>query len=193
MLGFCAAVAFAGAPGDMGKATEATITKLDMASKTWTAYVVGHIDEKDLSGAGASEPDDKLTGSAVEIGAKFQIGPVLIQGNAYSGHGIGQQFASINQFGRIQSEGGWAQVGYDLTTHWSIFGFFGIDDPKDNDALNELGDAARLKNVMCSGMLRWRSGPFAVGIEYLHSRLTSGPDRVETDGQQLALSGLFTF
>jgi hypothetical protein len=36
---------------------------------TWSGYVVGHVDEKDLSGAGASAPNDKLTGSAVEIGA----------------------------------------------------------------------------------------------------------------------------
>src|SRR5262249_51244716 len=36
-------------------------------SFTWTAYVVGHIDGKDLSGAGASQPNDQLTGSAVEI------------------------------------------------------------------------------------------------------------------------------
>jgi hypothetical protein len=160
---------------------------------TWSAYVVGHIDQKDLSGAGASEPDDKLTGSAVEVGAKVQLGPFLIQGNGYTGHAIGQQFASIIQFGRIQSEGGWAQVGYDLTKHWSVFGWFGVDSPKDSDTLPAFGDAARLKNIMYSGMLRWRSGPFAVGIEYLHSRLTSGPDEVETDGQQLALSGLFTF
>ena len=160
---------------------------------TWSAYVVGHVDGKDLSGAGESEPNDKLTGTAIEVGAKFLQGPFLIQGNGYTGHAIGQQFASIMQFGRIQSEGGWVQVGYDLTKHWSLFAWGGMDNPKDSDALQAFGDAARLKNIMYSGMLRWRSGPFAVGIEYLHSTLTSGPDRVETDGQQLALSGLFTF
>lgn len=160
---------------------------------TWTAYVVGHIDQKDLSGAGASTPGDKLTGSAVETGVKFQIGPVLLQGNAYTGHAIGQQFATIIQFGRIQSQGGWAQVGYDFTEHWSVFGFWGTDDPKDSDALKALQNAARLKNVMYAGMLRWKSGPFALGLEYLHSKLTSGAEKVETDGQQLAFSGLFTF
>ena len=160
---------------------------------TWSAYVVGHIDEKDLSGAGVSAPDDKLTGSAVEIGARFQLGPFLVQGNGYTGHAIGQQAASISQFGRIQSEGGWAQVGYDLTKHWSVFGWFGMDNPKNSDVLNAFGEAARLKNVMYSGMLRWSSGPFAVGFEYLHSTLTSGPERVETTGQQLALSALFNF
>jgi len=159
----------------------------------WSGYVVGHVDEKDLSGPGDSEPNDKLTGSAVEIGAKAQIGPVLVQGNVYSGHAIGQEFASINQFGRIQSDGAWAQVGYDFTPHWGLYGFWGFDDPKDSDVLSAFGDAARLKNVMYAGMFRWRSGPFSVGLEYLHAKLTSGPDRTPTNGQQLSLSGLFNF
>ncbi len=42
VLVFCAAVAFAGAPGDAGgKATEATITKLDMASKSMVVRTAG--------------------------------------------------------------------------------------------------------------------------------------------------------
>ncbi len=160
---------------------------------TWNAYVVGHIDEKDLSGAGASTSNDKLTGSAVEIGAKFQFGPVLIQGNGYSGHSIGQQFAAITQFGKIQSEGGWAQLGFDFTKNWSLFAFWGIDNPKDSDALAALANAARLRNIMYAGMLRWKTGPFAIGFEYMHSTLTAGTEKVETEGRQLALSALYSF
>jgi hypothetical protein len=51
----------------------------------------------------------------------------------------------------------------------------------------------RLKNEVYAGMLRWRSGPFAVGLEYMLSSLRSGPERVETNGQQIALSGQFSF
>jgi hypothetical protein len=160
---------------------------------TWSGYVVGHVDKKDLSGVGSSAPQDELTGSAVEVGAKFQLGSVLIQGNAYTGHAIGQQFSTINQFGKIQSEGGWVQVGWDFTPNWGIYGFWGTDNPKNSDVLAAFGDTARLKNVMYAGMLRWRCGPFSAGLEYLHSTLTSGFDRVKTDGQQLSLSALFTF
>jgi hypothetical protein len=160
---------------------------------TWSGYVVGHIDEKDLSGAGVSAPNDKLAGSAVEIGAKFQIGDVLLQGNGYTGHAIGQQFSTINQFGKIQSEGGWVQLGWEFTSHFGIYGFAGMDNPKDSDVLAALGEAGRLKNVMFAGMLRWRAGPFSAGIEYLHSRLTSGFEEAKTNGQQLSLSGLFNF
>lgn len=160
---------------------------------TWSAYVVGHVDEKDLSGAGASTSNDKLTGSAVEIGAKFQFGPLLIQGNGYTGHSIGQQFAAITQFGKIQSTGGWGQVGFDFTKNWSIFGFFGVDDPKDTDVLAAIGAAGRVKNQMYAGMVRFKAGQYALGFEYLYDKLLTGPDKAKTIGHQLALSALFNF
>jgi hypothetical protein len=160
---------------------------------TWTTYIVGHIDEKDLSGAGASAPNDKLTGSAVEIGAKFQIGPVLIQGNGYSGHSIGQQFGMITQFGRIQGEGGWAQVGFDIDPCWSLFGFWGIDDPKNSDVLIAVGPNGRMKNQMYAGMVRWKSGPLAFGFEYIYDKLSTGVLETKTTGTQLALSALYNF
>ena len=165
-------------------------------SATWSGYVVGHVDQKDLSGAGVSAPHDKLTGSAVEIGAKFQVGPVLLQGNGYAGRAIGQQFGAITQFGKIQSKGGWVQLGFDLTKNWGVFGFWGIDDPRDSDVLAAIKKDARLKNVMYAGLVRWKAGPFALGLEYLHSDLTSmtaDSPRIQTEGQQLALSALFTF
>ncbi len=160
---------------------------------TWSTYIVGHIDEKDLSGAGASTSNDKLTGSAVEIGAKFQIGPVLIQGNGYTGHSIGQQFGMITQFGKIQGQGGWAQVGFDITKNWGLFGFWGIDDPKNEDVLHAVGAAGRMKNQMIAGMLRWKAGPLAFGFEYIYDKLNTGAAQVETKGTQLALSALYNF
>jgi hypothetical protein len=160
----------------------------------WSTYVVGHVDQKDLSDAGASggvTPNDRLNGSAVEIGAKVQAGPFLFQGNAYTGHSIGQNFGMITQFGKIQSTGGWAQIGYDFTKNWSLFGFWGVDDPKDSDVL--ASNNTRVKNEMYAGLLRWRSGPFALGVEYLYDKLTTGAAKTKTRGRQLALSALYTF
>jgi hypothetical protein len=160
---------------------------------TWGSYIVGHYDVKDLSGVGASAANDKLIGSAVEIGAKFQIGPVLIQGNGYSGHSIGQQFGMITQFGKIQGQGGWGQIGVDITKNWGIFGWYGIDDPKNNDVLHEVGPNGRMKNEMFAGMLRWKSGPLALGFEYIYDKLRTGAGEVKTTGTQLALSALYNF
>ena len=172
-------------------------------SGTWSGYVVGHVDEKDLSGAGASGcvgtpnpcgpgvTNDKLTGSAVEIGAKFQFGPLMIQGNGYTGHSIGQNFGAITQFGKIQSTGGWGQVGFDMTPNWSLFGFWGIDDPKDSDVL--ASGNTRMKNEMYVGMLRWKAGQYALGFEYLYDKLTTGATKAKTIGHQLSFSALLNF
>jgi hypothetical protein len=171
---------------------------------TWSTYVVGHYDNKDLSGANASAKNDKLTGSAWELGAKIQQGPVMVQGNYYAGHSIAQNFGALAQFqngiaagadhrDRIFSQGGWGQIGFDFTPNWSLFAFYGMDDPKDND-IKALGAAARDKNTMYSGMLRWRTGPYAIGFEYLQSVLITGvAPKVRTRGQQIALSTLFNF
>jgi hypothetical protein len=166
-------------------------------SFSWSSYIVGHIDEKDLSGAGHSgvpAGSDKLTGSAVEIGAKFQFGPVMLQGNGYTGHSIGQNFGMLTQFGKIQGTGGWSQVGFDLTKNWGLFAFWGIDDPKDSDVLASGNN--RLRKEMFAGMLRWRSGPLQIGFEYLHDKLRTGTTTgtlSDTTGRQLALSALYTF
>lgn len=160
----------------------------------WSAYVVGHVDQKDLSGAGASTPNDKLNGTGVEVGAKLQFGGLLVQGNGYTGHALGQQFAAITQFGRIQSEGGWIQVGYDFTKNWGFFGFWGMDDPKDGDVLAAITTGTpRLKNEMYAAMLRWRGGPFSLGLEWLYDKLTTGPAPAKTRGRQVSLSALYTF
>ena len=118
---------------------------------------------------------------------------MLIQGNGYTGHSIGQQFGMITQFGKIEGQGGWAQVGFDITSNWGIFGFWGIDDPKNSDVLAAVGPAGRMKNTMYSGMLRWKCGQLAFGFEYMHDELKVGVVEAKRTGTQLALSGLYNF
>jgi hypothetical protein len=160
---------------------------------SWSTYIVGHYDQKDLSGPGAVAPNDKLNGSVVEVGAKFQFGPFMLQGNGYAGHNIGQQFSTINQFGKIFDKGGWAQVGFDITPIWSVFLFGGLDDPKNADVLAAVGAAGRMKNEMLVGMLRWKCGPLAFGLEYMRDKLKTGALEVTTTGNQWAFSGLYNF
>ena len=193
---------------DFGSAGNATWPQFEVrfnlggkagSNGSWSTYIVGHLDEKDLSGAGASAgtatTNDRLQGTAVEIGAKFQFGPVMIQGNGYTGHSIGQQFGMLTQFGKIQSTGGWAQIGFDMSKNWSLFGFWGVEDPKDSDVIASGNN--RLRNSMYAGMLRWKAGPIAIGAEYLYGSLktiastASGDQRV--NGKQISLSALYNF
>ena len=158
---------------------------------SWSAYAVGHYDQKDLSGAGVTAANDKLNGTAVEVGAKVQAGGFMIQGNGYTGHAMGQNFGALAQFGKIQSDGGWAQAGYDIDKNWGIFAFFGEETPKKADVLAAGG--SRIKNEMYSGMLRWRGGPFSLGLEWLHDTLTTGAAEVKTKADQVAMSAKFDF
>jgi hypothetical protein len=163
---------------------------------TWGAYVVGHWDQKDLSGAGAEAAagsEDSLDGTIGEFGAKYQMGGFLIHGNIYTSKAAGQQFTAITQFGDIASTGGWIQAGYDFTKNWGVYGFYAIDDPDDDDAIAALGNAARLKNQIVTGLLRWKTGPYALGLEYLHANLETGTAKVERKGNQIALSALYNF
>jgi hypothetical protein len=160
---------------------------------TWGLYIVGHYDQKDLSGVNAEAADDELDGTIAELGAKYQIGGFLIHGNVYTSDSAGQQFTAITQFGDFKSTGGWIQVGYDFTPNWGVYGFYALDDPDDDDALAALGNAARLENQIFTGMLRWKTGPYALGLEYLHAELESGTAKVKTKGRQLILSALYNF
>ena len=178
-----------------------------LSNGSWGLYVVGHVDRKDLTGPNSTKPNDTITGSAAEFGAKLQAGAFMIQGNVYNGRSIGQHFGAITQFqlaastdaakSEIQSTGGWAQVGYDLNKKWSLFAFAGMDDPKDADVLSTVAapTAARLKNVMFNGMLRWKSGPVAIGAEFMHVKLTTGAatGTTSTTGNQISLSTMYTF
>ena len=176
--------------------------RLNIIGKTsagypWKLYIVGHWDEKDLNGVNNVNPnpaiDNKITGTAEEIGGKIKIGRFLIHGNAYFAKGAGQQFTAITQFGDISTWGAWMQLGYDLTDHWSLYGFYGLDDPDDTDVLTWVGNNGRVKNTMYNLHLRYAYGPYWFGIEWLHDKLETGPNSTETKGNQIALSALYKF
>ena len=115
----------------------------------WSAYVVGHYDQKDLSGVDAElAKNDTLDGTAFEVGAKVTSGPVMFQGNAYWGTAIGQQFGQITQFGDISSWGAWVQGGYTFTKTWKGYLFYGLDDPDDADVVAS-GNSAPEEHAVC--------------------------------------------
>jgi hypothetical protein len=165
----------------------------------WSAYAVGHIDQKDLSGVGREFPtteEDELTGTAFEVGGSIAPGAFTVQGNTYWARAIGQQFGHITQFGDITGWGGWAQVGYAFNPRWSAWAFYGLADPDDEDVRTAIIGDARLQNQSASAMLRYTLGTYALGLEWLHSTtdwLTVGREEVERDANQLALSVLYSF
>ncbi len=172
--------------------------RLDWSGKTsagskWGFYVVGHYDQKDLSGADAEAPNDSLDGYAGELGASFKTGPFLIHGNAYFGKAIGQQFGQITQFGDIQSWGAWMQLGYDFADHWTGYLFYGVDKPDEQDVLAAVGASGRMQNQMADASLMYTTGPYGFSVEWLHSELETGPDKIKTKGNQISTSVIYHF
>ncbi|MCL5033662.1 MAG: hypothetical protein M1395_00985 [Bacteroidetes bacterium] len=144
-------------------------------SKTsgWGSYIVVHYDRKNLSGLN-ERAGTTLNGWAGEIGAKYDVDGFSIAGNGYYGEAIGQQFGLLTQNGDLRGGGGWAQVGYDFNPHWGACLFYGIDHPENNSALRSLGAAARWQNQIVDGLVRYKIGPYALGLEWLHAALKSG-------------------
>ncbi len=168
----------------------------------WSAYIVGHYDSKNLAGVNGLNPGpgpkhDTLSGKAYEAGYKFDVAKFMLQGNVYYGRAIGQQFGNLTQFGDISGWGGWMQVGYNFTDRFSAFAFYGVDNPNDNDVRQWVSAGGRLKNWQSDVMFRYKIGPYALGLEWLHAQLDSysaiTSPVMTTDGNQIALSVMYSF
>lgn len=154
----------------------------------WEAFVAGHYDHKDLSGPGIDDDDD-LDGWAVTGGFRVRPGRFTLLANGYIGRAIGHLFAQILQFADLEGWGAQGQVGYDLTDNWSLWGFYGIDNPDDDAPL-------RLRNRIISTMLRYRYGQYSAGLEWYRA-LTDHrvliDDERGVNGNQFALSVRYDF
>jgi hypothetical protein len=165
---------------------------------TWGAYLVGHWDRKDLNNVreeGAPEPAaNDLDSWAVEGGLRFQSGAITLHGNAYRGKAMGHQFAHVIQFGDIEGWGAWAQAGVDLTRQFGVWVYYGTDDPDDDDARANGSD--RLSSWLFSPMLRFKAGPYTLGLEWLYNGTdysSGATTSAERKGNQIALSTRFDF
>ena len=169
----------------------------------WSAYVVGHIDWKDTTGNGVG--GGNITGSGVELGGSVAPGHLTVHGNFYTGKGLGQQFAHITpsvagtpsaaptvpQQARIKGLGAWAQAGYDLTPHWSLWLYYGLDQPDYGTFNTETGAVLpRQLNHNGDALIRFRAGRYAVGLEFFRA-VTDWSTGVRS-ADQLALSMLYT-
>ena len=169
----------------------------------WSVYVVGHVDWKDTTGNGAG--GSNITGSGVELGGSISRGHLTVHGNFYTGKGLGQQFGHITpstagtpslaptvpQQARIKGLGAWAQAGYDFTPHWSLWAFYGLDQPKYGTFNTETGAVLpRQLNHDGDALIRFRAGRYAVGLEFF--RAVTDWSTGKTNADQLALSMLYT-
>lgn len=172
--------------------------RLDFSKARWSAYLVGHVDSKDSINAAG----DDLTGWAVEGGFSTTRGDLSFQGNAHVGRAMGHQFAQIVQFGDIGGWGAWGQVGYNLNNRWSVWGFYGTERPDstdmtDNPVTSTTGAAIavaarRFNSWLFVPMIRYKSGPYSYGLEWLHNETKLGSGDI-LSGNQVLLSVRYDF
>lgn len=165
--------------------------RLDFSTRTWSAYVVAHVDPKDSINAAG----DDLTSWAAEGGFSTTRGDLTLQGNLHIGTGMGHHFAQIVQFGDIQGWGAWGQVGYNLNNRWSLWGYVGTEQPDEDDV--RAAGATRLKSFLIVPMLRYKSGPYSLGVEWLYNTTTVDPAGPVTEqdlkGNQILASVRYDF
>src|SRR6266550_2013273 len=184
---------------------EARLNVIHRGKLPWSVYVVGHANWKDTTGNGVGGSNN--TGSGVELGGSVAPGHLTVHGNFYTGKGLGQQFAHITPNAgptppspaiptvaaqsRIKGLGAWAQVGYDFTPHWSLWLFYGLDQPKYGTFNTETGAVLpRQLNHDGDALIRFRAGRYAVGLEFF--RAVTGWSTGVSSADQIALSALYT-
>ena len=66
----------------------------------------------------------------------------------------------------IHEWGAWGQAGYNFTKELSLWGFAGTDHPSDKNllAINGNGATFKTRNVTTAGMLQYRDGGYALGV-----------------------------
>lgn len=135
--------------------------RIDVSGANWSGYVVAHVDQKDS----VNTDGDDLTSWVSQVGLRFQRGNLTVHGNAHVGKGMGHHFAQIVQMGSgIAGWGAWAQVGLNLSPGWSVWGYYGTENPDDEDV-----GAGRVRSWLFVPMLRYQAGPYAIGLEWLHN------------------------
>ncbi len=170
--------------------------KLNLKGSGWSAYIVGHMDQKDLEPL-ESDKNAILKGLAAEFGAKYNQNGLLIQGNFYTGKNIGQQFGAITQvqdtLADLHSHGAWAQLGYSFDKKWSVYAFYGMDKVNKDEALAIFANP-RTQHVLTDFSVKYNlDAQAAVSLEWLHSNLTYGPKDDTAQGNQISFSILYKF
>jgi hypothetical protein len=194
--------------------------RLSVANSTmFSAFTTVHWNRVDRSGVNQTETVTRGINSTLDVfawnvGAKAVAGPLTLAATGFTGKNLGPLVGSIvGQFtpitaGDVHEMGGWVQGGWNFTKELSLWGFIGVDKPNRKDAT--AAAFTRLQNVTSSGMLQYRDGGYAIGLEFFHFYTTTriapvnasaGPPAVTAQpaivqgfsGNQLVLSGNYFF
>jgi hypothetical protein len=174
-------------------------------SKDFDLWFSGHWQTADRNGPGAIGNKaqwtsiDTILGTA---GVRANMGFLVLQGSAWYGKNAGPLLGNIIQFpgnaylGDIFGWGAWGQAGLNLSKVISLWYTIGVDHPSYPDIIANFragGGSTRLRNLNQVGMLRFQSGGYGFGVEYLYSRTTDLRYVDPLIGNQLSFTGNYSF
>lgn len=173
--------------------------RLNVSDGDWDFYGAGYYSSQNLEDMPAGAPSHSTLSSWVaELGGAWHPGPWSLVAAIYDGRAIGQIFGAMAQFGDIEDHGGFVQGGYSFTKHWHLYASYSIDKPNTDDVIRwmKFGSSGRLKGQQGALDLIYTSGPFGVGVEFMHAILretTNGKNRLTNVGNQVSVSGIYHF
>jgi hypothetical protein len=138
----------------------------------WMIYLVGHWDQKDLSGVGGrAAARDTMQTVVGALGAKASLGPFIVAANGWYGKNAGGVYGHVIQMQvpgapDVNGFGAWGQLGFSATKELSFWAFGGIDQPNEADA--KAASLTRLQNVQVAGQVAYKDGSYALSLEFLH-------------------------
>jgi len=157
--------------------------------KAWSAFVTGHWNTIDENGVGV-KGGPSLQTMALNVGGKVVAGPLTVQATGFTGKNLAPLIGNFLTFQLLKTQstgplpvthddlhemGGWVQAGFNFTKELSLWGEIGTDKPNWDDvrkvtyAANPAGTPGKpLQNVTTAGMLAYRDGGFAYGLEWFH-------------------------
>jgi hypothetical protein len=173
------------------------------APNVWMIYLVGHWDQKDLSGVGATATPparDNMHTAIGAVGAKVSLGPFLVAANGWYGKNAGGVYGHVIQMQvpsapDVTGFGAWGQLGFSATKELSFWAFGGID--KSNEAQAKAASFTRLQNVQVAGQIAYKEGPYAVTLELVHiwtkNYAAANGTTTTLEGNQPSLTAIYFF
>jgi hypothetical protein len=152
--------------------------KLSMG-KFFDFWLSGHWQVVDRNGPGVIENKalwTTLTTALGTVGMKLDTGMLVLQGSAWYGKNAAPLLGSVVQFpptaylGDVFGYGAWGQVGLNFSKEFSVWYMYGIDHPLYANIFAARMNVMRNQNSMA--MVRYQTGNFAMGAEWLYSRTT---------------------
>jgi hypothetical protein len=148
--------------------------------KVFSLWLSGHYQQADRNGPGVAAVPDGNTNIETVVGVagmKLDTGLLVLQGSAWTGKNAAPLWGTFFAFsgtpgaaGNIFGMGAWGQVGLNFTKALSVWYTLGIDKPSYDDIFAT--NSPTLRNMNQVGMLRYQTGAFAMGFEWLYSRTT---------------------